>query len=224
MKNRKSILLGISGGIAAYKSAEIARALIADGHRVRAVMTKSATRFIAPLTLASLTGERVSADLFEESTPEATRRSAVAHIEVAQDADVLVVAPATADILAKFALGIADDFLTTAHLAFQGPLVLAPAMNTRMWEHPATRENLATLRSRGASIVDPGIGKLACGTVGPGRLPGTERIAHRVDDARRLRARDGRADKGGLFHSDHRLYYRIICLARNASSTRCAMR
>ena len=170
MSDQSTVLLGVTGGIAAYKSAELVRALQAEGHLVQAVLTKAATKFITPLTIASLTGNKVITDLFDESSPDETLHSAIAHIDVAQRADVLLVAPASADMLAKFALGLADDFLSTAHLAFRGPLVLAPAMNTNMWEHPATRENLAALRTRGARIVEPGIGELACGTVGPGRL------------------------------------------------------
>lgn len=170
MSDQSTVLLGVTGGIAAYKSAELVRALQADGHAVQAVLTKAATKFITPLTIASLTGNKVITDLFDDSSPDETLHSAIAHIDVAQRADVLLVAPASADILAKFALGLADDFLTTAHLAFRGPLVLAPSMNTNMWEHPATRENLAALRTRGARIVEPGVGELACGTVGPGRL------------------------------------------------------
>ena len=170
MGDQSTVLLGVTGGIAAYKSAELVRALQADGHAVQAVLTKAATKFITPLTIASLTGNKVITDLFDDSSPDETLHSAIAHIDVAQRADVLLVAPASADILAKFALGLADDFLSTAHLAFRGPLVLAPSMNTNMWEHPATRENLAALRTRGARIVEPGVGELACGTVGPGRL------------------------------------------------------
>lgn len=143
-------------------------------------MTHAATRFITPLTLASLTGNKVLTDLFASSSAEETLTSSVAHIDVAQQADLLLVAPATADILAKFALGLADDFLSTAHLAFQGPVVLAPAMNTRMWEHPATRENLQALRRRGAAIVEPDEGDLACGTVGIGRLADVPRIVEAV--------------------------------------------
>ena len=171
MSDGKSVLLGVSGGIAAYKSAEIARALHVDGYRVQAVMTRAATKFITPLTLASLTGNKVITDLFADASPDETLSSAIEHIEVAQSADLLLVAPATADVLAKFALGLADDFLSTAHLAFEGPLVLAPAMNTRMWEHPATRENLALLRSRGARIVDPDSGELPAGRLAPGGWP-----------------------------------------------------
>ena len=185
MGNEKAILLGVSGGIAAYKSAELVRALRADRYRVQIVMTRAATKFITPLTLASLTGNRVITDLFADSSPDETLTSAVAHIDAAQMADLLLVAPATADILAKFALGLADDFLSTAHLAFEGPLVLAPAMNTRMWEHPATRENLALLRARGAVVVEPGSGELACGTVGAGRLADSARIVSAVRDALR---------------------------------------
>ena len=170
MGDQSTVLLGVTGGIAAYKSAELVRALQADGHAVQAVLTKAATKFITPLTIASLTGNKVITDLFDDSSPDETLHSAIAHIDVAQRADVLLVAPASADMLAKFALGLADDFLSTAHLAFRGPLVLAPSMNTNMWEHPATRENLAALRTRGARIVEPGVGDLACGTVGPGRL------------------------------------------------------
>ena len=185
MSSESTVLLGVSGGIAAYKSAELVRALRAEGLRVQAVMTRAATKFITPLTLAALTGNKVITDLFADSSADETLTSAVAHIDVAQRADMLLVAPATADVLAKFALGLADDFLTTAHLAFEGPLVLAPAMNTRMWEHPATRENLAVLRARGAIVVEPGTGELACGTVGAGRLSDPQRIVAAVRDALR---------------------------------------
>ena len=183
MSDQSTVLLGVTGGIAAYKSAELVRALQADGHAVRAVLTKAATKFITPLTIASLTGNKVITDLFDNSSPDETLHSAIAHIDVAQRADVLLVAPASADMLAKFALGLADDFLSTAHLAFRGPLVLAPAMNTNMWEHPATRENLAALRARGARIVEPGVGELACGTVGPGRLAELDDIVAAVRSA-----------------------------------------
>lgn len=188
MGDANSVLFGVSGGIAAYKSAEIVRALRAEGYAVQAVMTRAATKFITPLTLASLTGRKVITELFADSSADATLDSAIEHIQVVQDAGLLLVAPATADILAKFALGLADDFLTTAHLAFEGPLVLAPAMNTRMWEHPATRENLAVLRARGAIIVEPGTGELACGTTGPGRLAEAETILEAVRAALRTPA------------------------------------
>ncbi len=183
MLEGRSILLGVSGGIAAYKSAELVRALHSEGCSVQAVMTRASTKFITPLTLASLTGNKVITDLFADASADDTLQSAIAHIDVARRADLLLVAPATADVMAKFALGLADDFLSTAHLAFEGPLVLAPAMNTGMWEHPATRENLALLRARGARIVEPGSGELACGTVGAGRLADPERIVAAVRDA-----------------------------------------
>ena len=167
-------VLGVGGGIAAYKSAELARALMERGFRVQVVMTRAATQFVQPLTFAALTGNKVITDLF---SADDTLSSAIEHIGVAQENDVLVVAPATADLLARFAHGLADDFLTTMYLAFTGPVVLAPAMNTNMWNHPATRENLATLRQRGHTIVDPDDGALACGMVGPGRLADPAQIA-----------------------------------------------
>src|SRR5579862_5886160 len=164
------IVLGVSGGIAAYKAAEIARALIQNGHQVQAVLTRSAEEFIRPLTFASLTGRKVITGIFSSASPEATLSSSIEHIGVAQEHDLLLVAPATANTLAKFAHGLADDFLSTLYLAFRGPVVLAPAMNNVMWEHDATRANLETLRRRGHVIVDPDEGFLACGTIGPGRL------------------------------------------------------
>ncbi len=165
-----AVLLGITGGIAAYKSADLARALGAAGCDVRVVMTPAAARFITPLTFAALTGNRVITSLFEDGSDGDTLHSAIAHIDAASRADVFLIAPATADAIARLALGLADDFLTTAHLAFRGPLVVAPAMNTNMWEHPATRDNLEILRSRGALVVEPGSGELACGMVGSGRM------------------------------------------------------
>jgi phosphopantothenoylcysteine decarboxylase/phosphopantothenate--cysteine ligase len=177
------IVLGVTGGIAAYKAAEIARLLIRNGHEVTAVLTRSAEEFIRPLTFASLTGRKAISDMFSSASPEATLSSAVEHIGVAQENDLLLVAPATANSLAKFAQGIADDFLSTLYLAFRGPVVLAPAMNNNMWEHPATRANLETLRSRGHSIVDPDDGFLACGTIGPGRLAENDKIIAAVEAA-----------------------------------------
>ena len=180
MTVEKTILLGISGGIAAYKSAELVRMLRLEGYRVQAIMTRAATKFITPLTLASLTGNKVVTDLFEGSSSEDTLNSAIEHIDVAKSGDLLLVAPATADVMAKFANGLADDFLSTTHLAFDGPVILAPAMNTNMWEHPATVKNLELLMSRGVNIVPPGIGDLACGTVGSGRLADLHEIVQCV--------------------------------------------
>ncbi|OYW10320.1 MAG: phosphopantothenoylcysteine decarboxylase [Acidobacteriia bacterium 12-62-4] len=175
-----NVVLGVGGGIAAYKAAELSRALMRRGCAVNTVMTRGATEFIQPLTFAALTGRKVITGLFDGHSPEAVLASSVEHISVAQENDVLVVAPATADILAKFAHGLADDFLSTLYLAFIGPVVLAPAMNTNMWEHPATKANLALLRARGHRIVGPDSGELACGTVGPGRLAEVEAIADAV--------------------------------------------
>jgi len=177
------IVLGVSGGIAAYKAAEIARALIQNGHEVQAVLTHAAEEFIRPLTFASLTGRKVITDLFASASPEATLSSSIEHIGVAQENDLLLVAPATANIVGKFAVGLADDFLSTLYLAFRGPVVLAPAMNTGMWEHPAVRANVETLRGRGHTIVDPEDGFLACGTHGPGRLAEVEEIVDAVERA-----------------------------------------
>lgn len=182
-------VLAIGGGIAAYKAAELARALMERGFRVQAVMTAAAQRFVQPLTFAALTGNKVVTDLFSSASSEDTLSSAIEHIAVAQDNDVLVVAPATADLLASFAHGHARDFLTTMYLAFTGPVVLAPAMNTNMWNHPATRANLAILRDRGHVIVDPDDGELACGMIGPGRLAEPARIADVVASLT-LHARD----------------------------------
>lgn len=170
-------VLGVCGGIAAYKAAELARALMGRGFTVQVVMTGAAQEFVRPLTFAALTGQKVITGLFSSASADDTLASSVEHIGVAQSADVLVVAPATADMLAKFAHGIADDFLSTAYLAFTGPVVLAPAMNTNMWNHTATRDNVRTLAGRGHVIIDPDEGLLACGTTGPGRLPEPERIA-----------------------------------------------
>lgn len=171
------VVLGVSGGIAAYKSAEIVRALVDGGAEVRVVMTPAATRFLAPLTLSVLSKNPVVADLWDPSS------GAVDHIALARWADVLAVAPATADVLAKMAHGIGDDALTTYALSHRKALVLAPAMNTWMWAHPATVENLAILKARGADVVEPDAGDLACGDVGPGRLAPPARIAKVVLEA-----------------------------------------
>jgi phosphopantothenoylcysteine decarboxylase / phosphopantothenate---cysteine ligase len=172
-----NVVLGVGGGIAAYKSAELARALMERGLRVQVVMTDAAREFITPLTFAALTGRKVITGLFNSESAEETLSSAVEHIAVAQDNDILVIAPATADLLARFAHGLAGDFLATLYLAFTGRVVLAPAMNNNMWAHPATQENVRILRGRGHLIVEPEEGLLACGTTGPGRLAEPEKIA-----------------------------------------------
>jgi phosphopantothenoylcysteine decarboxylase/phosphopantothenate--cysteine ligase len=178
-----NVVLGVGGGIAAYKAAELARSLMRQGFTVNPVLTRSAGEFITPLTFAALTGRKVITDLFSNRSAEEVLSSSVEHIQVAQENQVLVIAPATADLLAKFAHGLADDFLSTLYLAFTGPVVLAPAMNTNMWNHPATVANIATLRARGHRIVGPDSGDLACGTVGPGRLAELDQIVAAVNAA-----------------------------------------
>ena len=175
------IVVGVGGGIAAYKAAELVRVLGQRGHEVQVVMTRAAQEFIQPLTFAALTGRKVITGLFSQGSSQETLASAVEHIAVAKENDLLVVAPATADLLAKFATGLADDFLSTLYLAFKGKVVLSPAMNTAMWDHPATQANLQILRKRGCSIVDPDEGWLACGDIGAGRLPDPLRIADHVE-------------------------------------------
>jgi phosphopantothenoylcysteine decarboxylase / phosphopantothenate---cysteine ligase len=181
------IALGVSGGVAAYKAAELVRRLQQEKLDVQVVMTRGAQEFITPLTFAALTGNKVITELFGEKASPANVESAIEHIAVAQRIDLLVVAPATADILAKLANGIADDFLTTLYLATKAPVIVAPAMNVNMWEHPATQKNIETLRARGVRIVQPDEGYLACGMVGPGRLAGIEAIAGAVCETLGLR-------------------------------------
>jgi phosphopantothenoylcysteine decarboxylase / phosphopantothenate---cysteine ligase len=172
------IALGVCGGIAAYKAAEIIRLLQDRGIRVQVIMTQAAQEFIRPLTFAALSGEKVITGMFsaENAAPNASPNidSAIEHIAVAQSIDALLVVPATADVLAKFAQGIASDFLTTLYLATTAPVVVAPAMNVNMWNHPATRTNLEILKKRGVKIVEPGEGYLACGMTGAGRLAENE--------------------------------------------------
>lgn len=177
------IVLGVSGGIAAYKAAEIVRLLQERGIRVQVIMTRAAQEFVRPLTFAALSGDKVITDLFGTGAEEPNIDSAVEHIAVAQAADALLVAPATADVLGKFAQGLANDFLTTLFLATKAPVVVAPAMNVNMWEHPATQANLEILRKRGVRVVEPGSGYLACGMTGPGRLADNEAIVAAVMEA-----------------------------------------
>jgi phosphopantothenoylcysteine decarboxylase/phosphopantothenate--cysteine ligase len=174
------IILGVGGGIAAYKSAELARMLMQQGHQVQAVMTAAAEEFVRPLTFAALTGRKVLTNLF-------AIESAIEHISVAQEHELLAIAPATADLIAKMAHGLADDFLTTLCLAFTGPVVVAPAMNVNMWQHAATQANLETLRKRGYRVVEPGSGYLACGMTGPGRLAEPEEIIAAIESEARRR-------------------------------------
>ncbi len=161
----KTIVLGVSGGIAAYKSAELVRLLVNSGAIVRVMMTRNATEFITPLTLQTLSSNPVATDTFS-----LTQESEIGHIRLADAADAIVIAPATADVIAKAAVGIADDIVTTVLLATRAKVAFAPAMNVHMYQHPTVAENLARLRSRGAVIIDPGEGALACGYEGKGRL------------------------------------------------------
>lgn len=187
--NPLRITLGVTGGVAAYKAAELVRRLQQDDFSVQVVMTRGAREFVTPLTFAALSGQKVITDLFAgpEANGDANLDSAIEHIAVAQRTDLLLVAPATADILAKFAQGIADDFLTTLYLASTAPVVVAPAMNVNMWNHAATQANLDVLRSRGVHVVNPDEGYLACGMTGAGRLAGQEQIVAAVREALRFK-------------------------------------
>ena len=162
----KTIVLGVSGGIAAYKSAELVRLLVTSGANVRVMMTRNATEFITPLTLQTLSSNPVATDTFS-----LTQESEIGHIRLADSADAIVIAPATADVIAKAAVGIADDILTTVLLATRAKVAFAPSMNVHMYDHPTVAENLAKLHARGAVIIEPAEGALACGYEGKGRLP-----------------------------------------------------
>jgi phosphopantothenoylcysteine decarboxylase / phosphopantothenate---cysteine ligase len=184
------IALGVSGGVAVYKAAEIVRLLQDRGIRVQVVMTTAAQEFVRPLTFAALSGEKVITGMFAWEPNSSNSKdapvnieSAIEHIAVAQSIDALVVAPATADVLARFAQGIANDFLSTLYLATTVPVVVAPAMNVNMWNHAATQANLEILRQRGVRIVEPGEGYLACGMTGSGRLAENEKIVAAVMEA-----------------------------------------
>jgi phosphopantothenoylcysteine decarboxylase / phosphopantothenate---cysteine ligase len=175
------VALGVTGGIAAYKAAEIVRLLQERGVRVQVIMTRAAQEFVRPLTFAALSGEKVITEMFSsQGTQAANIDSAIEHIAVAQSIDALLVAPATADVLAQFAQGIAGDFLTTLYLATTVPVVVAPAMNVNMWNHPATQSNIKILRERGVKVVEPGSGYLACGMAGSGRLAENDAIVAAV--------------------------------------------
>jgi len=169
------VTLGVTGGIAAYKAAELVRLMVRAGLKVRIVMTPNATRFVTPLTFQTLSLSQVRVDTFEPVAPDR-----VEHVALAQETDLLVVAPATANILAKMARGVADDLLSTFYLAYGGTTLVAPAMNTQMYLHPATQENLEILRKRGVVVLEPQEGELACGDYGPGRFPEPPYILERV--------------------------------------------
>lgn len=177
MSQDSSVLLGVTGGIAAYKAVEILRGLQGAGMDVRVVMTRAATRFVGPLTFETLSMNRVNLD---EDGHSLRPDSAITHVEEAEAADIMVVAPATANTLAKMANGLADNLLTSMYLAYSGSVVVAPAMNTNMWGHPATQENMSALRSRGVFVVPPGAGELACGVYGSGRMADPDSIVAEV--------------------------------------------
>ena len=170
----KQVIVGVTGGIAAYKAAELVRVLVRSGARTRVAMTENATRFVTPLTFEALSGHRVVYAQFHADT------GPLDHITWGQEADLVVVAPATANFVAKMAHGLADDFLSTLVVAATAPVLVCPAMNDRMWENPAVRENLRILKARGVPVMDPEPGDLACGTRGPGRLPEPEDILERI--------------------------------------------
>lgn len=180
----KTVVVGVTGGIAAYKTCDLVRALVKNGHRVKVVMTEAATRFVTPLTFRTLSAEPVTVSLWADE-PDAR----VHHVSLAEETDVMVIAPCTANVIAKIAHGRADDMLTTTALATEAPLVVAPAMNVHMWRKDVTRRNVATLRARGVTIVEPTRGELACGDVGEGRLAPVESIVEAVE-AEVARARD----------------------------------
>ena len=173
----KSLALGVCGGIAAYKAIEVLRGLQRAGCTVRVAMTKRACEFVQPLTFRALSGSHVIVDDYAPDNPDP-----IAHITFSQTVDLLIVAPATANIIAKFANGVADDFLSSTYLACTAPVLIAPAMNTTMWEHPATQRNLRQLRSDGVYFVEPDAGEMACGTIGPGRLSEPDRIVRTALD------------------------------------------
>ena len=169
--SEKKVALGISGGIAAYKAAEVLRGLQRAGCTVRVGMTKRACEFVQPLTFRALSGSHVIVDDYAPDNPDP-----IAHITFSQTVDLFLIAPATANIIGKLANGIADDFLTSTYLASTAPVLIAPAMNTSMWHHPATQRNLQQLKADGVFVIEPDEGEMACGTVGPGRLSEPERI------------------------------------------------
>lgn len=186
------VALGISGGIAAYKAAEILRGLQRAGCEVRVAMTRHACEFIRPLTFRALSGSYVVVDDYSPDNPDP-----IAHITFSQTVDLLIVAPATADIIAKFANGIADDFVSSTYLACTAPVLIAPAMNTTMWHHPATKRNLQQLRADGVHVIEPDEGEMACGTIGPGRLSDPDRIVEQALQLLRARPPQAHGDMAG---------------------------
>jgi phosphopantothenoylcysteine decarboxylase / phosphopantothenate---cysteine ligase len=173
--NRPMIVLGVTGGIACYKAVELVRLLVKTGYRVQVIMTRSAVEFVAPLTFQTISGNPVATETFN-----LTQESEIGHINLADSADLFVIAPATANVIGKFANGIADDLLTTVLMATQAPVLIAPAMNVHMYENPILQENLRKLRRLGYHVMEPAEGFLACGYEGKGRLPDAEKIAEAI--------------------------------------------
>jgi phosphopantothenoylcysteine decarboxylase / phosphopantothenate---cysteine ligase len=190
----KRILLIIGGGIAAYKSCELIRLIRKSDASVRCVLTKGGAQFVTPLSLAALSEDKVYTDLFDLKD-----EAEMGHIQLSRQADLVVVCPATADLMAKMAAGIADDLATTLLLATDKPVLIAPAMNVRMWDHPATRRNVATLKADGLTVLDPDEGPMACGEFGAGRLPEPETILAAIQDAFKTSANplEGQPDFAG---------------------------
>ncbi len=176
--SQKRILLIIGGGIAAYKSCELVRLIRKTGHAVRCIVTAGGQKFVTPMSLAALSEDKVYTDLFDLKD-----EAEMGHIQLSRQADLVVVAPATADLMAKMAAGIADDLATTLLLATDKPVLAAPAMNVRMWQHPATQRNVKTLRHDGITVLEPDEGPMACGEFGPGRLPEPEAILAAIEKA-----------------------------------------
>src|SRR4030081_1329500 len=189
---QKKVALGVTGGIACYKAAEILRGLQRAGCTVRVAMTKRACEFIQPLTFRALSGSHVIVDDYAPDNPDP-----IAHITFSQTVDLFLVAPATANIIGKLANGIADDFLTSTYLASTAPVLVAPAMNTSMWHHPATQRNLQQLRADGVYIIEPDEGEMACGTIGPGRLSEPDRIVVAALDILENSKKEGPRDLAG---------------------------
>jgi phosphopantothenoylcysteine decarboxylase/phosphopantothenate--cysteine ligase len=187
----RRIVLGVSGGIAAYKAVEVCRRLVDAGAFVSPVLTEDARRFIGAVTFSALASEPVRTSLFDDADP-------IPHVHLGQTADLIVVAPATAKLLGRYAAGISDDLLTATLLATRAPVLVAPAMHTEMWEHPAVRENLATLRRRGVHVVDPESGRLAGGDHGEGRLAAPERIVAAATEILHGEILDGAGDLAGV--------------------------
>ncbi|PKM95161.1 MAG: bifunctional phosphopantothenoylcysteine decarboxylase/phosphopantothenate--cysteine ligase CoaBC [Firmicutes bacterium HGW-Firmicutes-1] len=174
---KKNIVVGVTGGIACYKAVEIVNALVKKGYEVHVIMTENATRFVTPLTFQTLSNHKVAVNMFDEVDKWDTE-----HISLAQEAEIFLIAPATANVIGKIANGIADDMLTTTVMATRAPVLIAPAMNTAMWENPIIQNNVKVLKSYGYEILDTDVGRLACGDIGSGKLLSWEKIVERIEE------------------------------------------